>query len=94
MAITKPQPGQGPNAFSGQTVAYSHDSTYTESEIVDTDPRKITTSNPNPLTDHLYDNLATGALPMRHTQSANGTIQFVRTGTSLSPQQYQNQNVP
>jgi hypothetical protein len=94
MAITRPQPGQGPIAFSGQIAAYDHDSTYTEREIIAVDTREITTPNPNPTTDHFYDNLATGALPMGDTQSANGTIQFVSVGTGTNPQQYQNQNVP
>lgn len=94
MSITKPQPGQGPNAFSGQLAAYSHDSTYTEREIIAVDTREITTPNPNPTTDTFYNNLATGALPMGEIQSANGTVQFVRVGTGTNPQQYQNKNVP
>lgn len=93
MAIIKPQPGQGPIAFSGQLAAYSSNSTRTEREIVSTDPRKITKPNPNPTTDHFYDNLATGALPMGEIPSANRTIQFVPVGTGTNPQQYQNQNV-
>lgn len=93
MTITKPQPGQGPNAFSGQLAAYAHDSTYTEREIVAIDTRDITVPNPNPTTDHFYSNLATGALPMGNTQSVNGTIQYVKVGIRTSPQQYQNQNV-
>lgn len=96
MTITKPQPGQGPNAFSGQLAAYSHDSTYTEREIIAVDTRVITAPNPNPTDpkDTFYNNLATGALPMGEIQSVNGTVQFVRVGTPLNPQQYQNQNVP
>lgn len=94
MAITRPQPGQGPIAFSGQIAAYSHNSTYTEREIIAVDTREITTPNPNPTTDTFYNNLATGALPMGEIQSANGTVQFVRVGTRTNPQQYQNQNVP
>ena len=92
MTITKPQPGQGPNAFSGQLAAYSSNSTYTEKEIVSVDTREITTPNPDP-TDTFYSNLATGALPMGDTPSANNTIQFVSVGTGTNPQQYQNQNV-
>lgn len=94
MTITKPQPGQGPNAFSGQLAAYNHDSTYTEREIVAVDTREITTPNPNPATDHFYYNLATGALPMGRIISANGTVQFVRVGKGNNPQQYQNKRVP
>jgi hypothetical protein len=96
MTIIKPQPGQGPIAFSGQIAAYNHNSTYTEREIIAVDTRVITTPNPNPTDpkDTFYDNLATGALPMGDTQSANGTIQFVSVGTGTNPQQYENQNVP
>ncbi len=93
MTITRPQPGTGPIAFSGQIAAYDHDSTYTEREIIATDTREITVSNPNPTTDHFYDNLATGALPMGETLSANGTVQFVSVGTGTNPQQYENQNI-
>ncbi len=95
MTITKPQPGQGPIAFSGQIAAYDHDSTYTEREIIALDARVITTPNPNPTDpkDTFYDNLATGAFPMGKIPSANGTIQFVRVGTGTNPQQYENQNV-
>lgn len=95
MTIIKPQPGQGPIAFSGQIAAYDHDSTYTEREIIAVDIRVITTPNPNPTDpkDTFYDNLATGALPMGDTPSANGTIQYVKVGTRTNPQQYENQNV-
>ena len=92
MAITKPQPGTGPIAFSGQIAAYSSDSTYTEKEIIAVDTREITKPNPDPK-NTFYENLATGALPMGETPSANKTIQFVPVGTGTNPQQYENQNV-
>ena len=93
MTISKPQPGQGPNAFSGQLAAYAHNSTHTEREIVAIDTRSITAPNPNPITDNFYSNLATGALPMGNTQSANSTIQYVKVSTINNLQQYQNQNI-
>jgi hypothetical protein len=82
-----------PIAFPGQLTAYDSGSTYTERTIVAIDTREITTANPNPTTDTFYGNLATGALPMGEIPSANNTIQYVTVGTSLNPQQYQNQNV-
>lgn len=89
MAITKPQPGQGPITFSGQIAAYDHDSTSINREIIAPDTREITTANPNPTTDHFYGNLATGALPMSKV-SPNGTVQYIPVGTKTNPQQYQN----
>lgn len=93
MTTVKPQPGTGPNAFSGQLVAYDSGSTYTERTIVAIDTREITVPNPNPTTsshpDYFYENLATGALPMG-ISSTNGTIQYVAVGTGTNPQQYQN----
>jgi len=94
MTTPKPQPGTGPNAFSGQIVAYNSGPTYTEKTIIAVDTREITTPNPNPTTDFFYANLATGALPMGNIQSANKTIQYVTVGTGTNPQQYQNQDVP
>jgi hypothetical protein len=98
MTTPKPQPGQGPNAFPGQLVAYDSGNTYTEKTIVAIDTREITTPNPNPPTgyppDYFYANLATGALPTGEIPSANNTIQNVPVGTGTNPQQYQNQNVP
>lgn len=91
MAITKPQPGQGPITFSGQIAAYDHDSTSTDREIIAVDTRVITTPNPNPTNpkDTFYGNLATGALPMIKV-SSNGTVQYIPVGTQTNPQQYQN----
>lgn len=97
MTTPKPQPGQGPNAFSGQIVAYDSGNTYTEKTIIADDTREVTAPNPNPFPgpnpDTFYANLSTGALPMGNIQSANKTIQYVTVGTETNPQQYQNQDV-
>lgn len=56
-----------PIAFSGQTASYGAgiQNLINERIFTDTALRVNTVANPNPLTDHLYDNLATGAFPRR-----------------------------
>lgn len=93
MTITRPQPGEGPIAFSGQIVAFDHNSTFTEREIVSPNTREIIAPNPDPR-NTFYANLATGALPLEQLPtvngipSPNGTVQFIQTGTGTNPQQY------
>lgn len=88
MTIISPTPGRQPLKFSGQIRAYSNNSTYIEREIVDTDTRVITKSNPNP-EDKFYINLSTGDLPVSKV-SPNGTVRYEPTGTQTNPQQYRN----
>lgn len=56
-----------PITFSGQKATYASgiQNTINERIFTDTAQRVITVPNPNPTTDHFYDNLATGALPRR-----------------------------
>lgn len=75
-----------PITFSGQISAYSSGYTYDERKMKYTDQRVITTSNPNPTTDHLYDNLATGALPLRETPSTDNKVRFITVGDTTNPQ--------
>jgi hypothetical protein len=75
-----------PIVFSGQIVAYDHDSTYNEGKIFDNDPREITTPNPNPL-DTFYANNATGAIPTGYAV-VNGKVEYIPEGTITNPQVY------
>ncbi len=75
-----------PITFSGQIAAYSSGFTYDERFIKYTDTRVITTTNPNPTTDHFYENLATGALPLRETPSTDNKVRFITVGTTTNPQ--------
>ena len=56
-----------PIAFTGQIVAYGSGIVNPDPKNIftDTDQRVITVANPNPTTDHFYDNLGTGSLPRR-----------------------------
>lgn len=80
-----------PIAFSGQKTAYSSSFyTYTEREVVAVDTRVITVANPNPLTDHFYENLATSAIPLEKTSPTTDTVKYITTGAGTNPQQYIN----
>jgi hypothetical protein len=75
-----------PITFSGQLSAYDSGYTYDERFMRYTDQRVITAPNPNPITDTFYENLATGALPLRETPSTDNKIRFVTVGTTTNPQ--------
>lgn len=79
-----------PITFSGQKATYASISTYTEREVVAIDTRVITVPNPNPLTDHFYENLATGAIPLEKVSISTDIVKYITTGTSTNPQQYIN----
>lgn len=79
-----------PITFPGQKVTRDSVYTYTERVIVAIDTKVITTPNPNPLTDHFYENLATGVVPLEKVSPSTDTIKYITTGVGTNPQQYIN----
>lgn len=79
-----------PITFSGQKVIYASGRTYTERVIVAVDTKVITVANPNPTTDHFYENLATGIVALERISPTTDTKKYKTTGTGTNPQQYIN----
>lgn len=77
-----------PITHSGQKVTYPAgiQNTINERIFIDTDLRVITVANPNPLTDHFYDNLGTGSLPRRDKiNTTNNKVKVKLVGSKYSP---------
>lgn len=65
--MVKTRTDNQPIAFTGQVVEYAAgiENLYNPYIFTDTDQKVITVANPNPVTDHFYDNLGTGLFPRR-----------------------------